>query len=472
MEDNQRQRAIAQIAQVVGVDLHHAEFLFDAAGGQEDGAIQMFYDHGVPAPPTSAGPGPRSQTPVPPRPGPPSLHRSQAQRSSPVSQVPLLLRLPVHVLGAGLAIVGATLKTSFRLAGFLGDRLLPRGVMRSVRGTLAVVLGTAPEPEPAAQAAEFIQQFQARYGDRHPVFEVAGVQQALQTARAAHKFLLVYLHSPLHEDTDLFCHRVLCSPAVVDSTSQHVVCWGGDVRKPDAHALTYRLGATTYPFVALLTLGTDNQVRMVSACQGCGLLPEGALLALLTRTVADQGAMLVAQRAELQEREMARRIMSEQNAEYEASLAADRQREAARQQELQEQEAAARRAAEAEAAARAAVEAEAARLEALASTIQQRRRDKRAALAPEPAPGTAGVALIRVRLPDGVNAVRSFLPDATVGHVFDFVDSLDSTNYLNYNLVSNYPRKVFERDGAMAAASLREEGLAPQAALFVQPQDA
>ncbi|KAJ9525634.1 hypothetical protein QJQ45_003344 [Haematococcus lacustris] len=393
MEDNQRQRAIAQIAQVVGVDLHHAEFLFDAAGGQEDGAIQMFY-------------------------------------------------------GFQACVKGA------------------------YTGTLAVVLGTAPEPEPAAQAVEFIQQFQARYGDRHPVFEVAGVQQALQTARAAHKFLLVYLHSPLHEDTDLFCHRVLCSPAVVDSTSQHVVCWGGDVRKPDAHALTYRLGATTYPFVALLTLGTDNQVRMVSACQGCGLLPEGALLALLTRTVADQGAMLVAQRAELQEREMARRIMSEQNAEYEASLAADRQREAARQQELQEQEAAARRAAEAEAAARAAVEAEAARLEALASTIQQRRRDKRAALAPEPAPGTAGVALIRVRLPDGVNAVRSFLPDATVGHVFDFVDSLDSTNYLNYNLVSNYPRKVFERDGAMAAASLREEGLAPQAALFVQPQDA
>ncbi|GFH13137.1 UBX domain-containing protein [Haematococcus lacustris] len=270
MEDNQRQRAIAQIAQVVGVDLHHAEFLFDAAGGQEDGAIQMFY------------------------------------------------------------------------------------------GTLAVVLGTAPELEPAAQAAEFIQQFQdtdlfchrvlcspavvdstsqhvvcwggdVRKPDAHAVRMVSACQGcgllpegallALLTRTVADQgAMLVAQRAELQErDTDLFCHRVLCSPAVVDSTSQHVVCWGGDVRKPDAHA-----------------------VRMVSACQGCGLLPEGALLALLTRTVADQGAMLVAQRAELQEREMARRIMSEQNAD--------------------------------------------------------------------------------------------FLPDATVGHVFDFVDSLDSTNYLNYNL--------------------------------------
>jgi hypothetical protein len=50
--------------------------------------------------------------------------------------------------------------------------------------------------------------------------------------------------------------------------------------------------------------------------------------------------------------------------------------------------------------------------------------------------GSPGCALIRVRLPDGVNASRAFGPEATVGTVFDWVDSLDSTTFWRYNLVS------------------------------------
>lgn len=49
--------------------------------------------------------------------------------------------------------------------------------------------------------------------------------------------------------------------------------------------------------------------------------------------------------------------------------------------------------------------------------------------------GTTGAALVRVRLPDGSNAQRSFPPGATVGSIFDFVDSLDATNYWAYSLV-------------------------------------
>ena len=44
------------------------------------------------------------------------------------------------------------------------------------------------------------------------------------------------------------------------------------------------------------------QVSLVSAAQGSALLAGGSALGLLMRTVADQGALLVAQRAEAQER--------------------------------------------------------------------------------------------------------------------------------------------------------------------------
>lgn len=44
------------------------------------------------------------------------------------------------------------------------------------------------------------------------------------------------------------------------------------------------------------------QVSLVCAAQGCVLLQPGVLLELLAGAVADHGALLVAQRADMQER--------------------------------------------------------------------------------------------------------------------------------------------------------------------------
>lgn len=116
-------------------------------------------------------------------------------------------------------------------------------------------------------------------------------------------------------------------------------------------------------------------------------------------------------------------------------------------------------------------EAEAAeqrRLQAVAS-IAARRQQKAASLPPEPAAGTAGIATIRVRLPDGKNQQRRFGPASTVQVLYDWVDSLEGFDSLNYNLVCAFPKKVFERSDA--AETLEEAGLVPQGALFVQVLD-
>jgi hypothetical protein len=57
--------------------------------------------------------------------------------------------------------------------------------------------------------------------------------------------------------------------------------------------------------------------------------------------------------------------------------------------------------------------AEQRRLQAAAS-IAARREQKAALLPEEPAVGSAGIATIRVRLPDGKNCQRRFGPDTTV----------------------------------------------------------
>ena len=51
--------------------------------------------------------------------------------------------------------------------------------------------------------------------------------------------------------------------------------------------------------------------------------------------------------------------------------------------------------------------------------------------------------------------------------MFDFVESLEEFAYPSYSLVSNFPRRVFS--ASCGGMSLQEAGLAPQGALFVQP---
>lgn len=53
--------------------------------------------------------------------------------------------------------------------------------------------------------------------------------------------------------------------------------------------------------------------------------------------------------------------------------------------------------------------------------------------------------------------------------VYDFVDSLEALTATKYTLASNFPRRVFTPD--LLPLTLAELGLAPQALLFVQPDD-
>ena len=55
----------------------------------------------------------------------------------------------------------------------------------------------------------------------------------------------------------------------------------------------------------------------------------------------------------------------------------------------------------------------------------------------------------------------------TLQVVYDFADSLEENECVQYALVVTYPRQ--ELGGEKLQMTLKECGLAPQAALFVQP---
>lgn len=58
---------------------------------------------------------------------------------------------------------------------------------------------------PDEDASHFISEFQKEYGDNGPQFQGVSYSQVVSNANRESKFLLIYLHSPLHDDTSKFC---------------------------------------------------------------------------------------------------------------------------------------------------------------------------------------------------------------------------------------------------------------------------
>jgi len=200
-------------------------------------------------------------------------------------------------------------------------------------------------------------------------------------------------------------------------------------------------------------------------------------------SVASEGhaARVVAAQADQRQRDMARRMREEQDAEYEASLLRDRKRA----QEQAEEKARL----EAEAAAAAAVAAaEQTRLACRQNALDARQRlaferlpvdpisspplgtTTTTTTTPPPASASSSaVTTVRLRLPGGTTASRRFRSDSPLQVVFDFVHTLPEvgSTLLVCHLVSSYPKRLFTpRDEQVTLADL---GLAPQATLFVQP---
>jgi len=193
------------------------------------------------------------------------------------------------------------------------------------------------------------------------------------------------------------------------------------------------------------------------------LLSEGALsteglLELLEGVLEDNGPMLVAARAEQEEREASRRIREEQERDFALALQEDQRKEKEKQEELERK----LREREEEELSRKKVEEK-------TQAVLSRRRERAEAIPEEPEPGEDGVSKVLIRFPDGSRVTRRFYDKERVKVIYNFVDSLESNTCYDYKLVSNFPRKVF--DESTFEQTLAEAGLSRQAMLFLQSED-
>ncbi|XP_059640877.1 plant UBX domain-containing protein 10 [Cornus florida] len=371
----------------------------------------------------------------------------------PFSVISGSLGLISGAIGLGMWAAGGVLSYSLSMVGFNSAR---NGDPSSSSPLVSVSAA-------ASEAMAFVANFERDYGTNRPNFVVEGFMDALQRSRHEFKLLFVYLHSPDHPDTPLFCERTLCSEALAAFVNENFVAWGGSIRASEGFKMSNSLKASRYPFCAVVMAATNQRIALLQQVEGPKSPEE--MLTVLQRVLEESAPVLVAARLDAEERRNNMRLREEQDAAYRAALEADQARERQRKEEQERME---REAAEAERkqkeeeearerAAREAAEKEAA--------LARMRQEKALSLGDEPEKGP-DVTQVLVRFPSGERKGRRFHSTTTIQSLYDYVDSLGCLEVESYNLVSNFPRVVYGAE--KQCMSLKEAGLHPQASLFVE----
>lgn len=345
------------------------------------------------------------------------------------------------------------------------------GGASAVWAFVSSLFGLPPRPtsevrDPVGDVVSFCAEYDARYGSAHPPFYRGSYVQALDVAKKELRFMLVYLHSEDHQDTDTFCSAVLADPQVVDYVSQSMLFWACSVRRPEGYRVSQALRENCYPALAVIVL---RQHRMVVVGKKEGMVAAGDLVSWLRQTVTEYEAFIVAARAERDERNLDREIRNEQEQAFQETLRRDQEREQrmaeedARRQEVAEEEARVQK--EAEKAKKAELDRK--------QEIQKQKIELASEIPEEPDIGETEAVRVLIKLPGGQRLERRFLRSHSLKHIFYFVfchpDSPDE-----FEIVSNYPKRRLPCKPTAEVKeppSLAEAGFGKSEMLFVNDLD-
>ncbi|KAF8283903.1 hypothetical protein C4B63_75g54 [Trypanosoma cruzi] len=275
------------------------------------------------------------------------------------------------------------------------------------------------------------------------------MDEARREAQRRGLYLLVYIHSPTHEDTHEFLTKVLSAPQVRELFGTRFVLFGASVLELEGRRLEGEMQVTTFPFLAvMLKRSTVLKVK--------GLLPAEDLVRNFQMAFEHWDGRLaeeVHQRLEREEKERARReeeqrahemraIDLERIRQYEEKVRERREREERLQRE---REAAERQRREEEEMRRRQQQEEARRR----SHVEELRAAATARLPVEP-PADADastVAFISLKSLRGKQYHRRFYRTEKLRHMRDYAMSLEDYDGDGFQLVAGYPPRPLDLDG-------------------------
>ena len=175
-----------------------------------------------------------------------------------------IITLPISVISGSLGLVSGAVGLGLWAAG---------GILSYSLGVIGLGSGSGQNAESSArlvsvsaaasEAIDFVSAFERDYGTTRPNFVGEGFMDALQRSRNAFKLLFVYLHSPDHPDTPLFCGRTLCSETIAAFVNENFVSWGGSIRASEGFKMSNSLKASRYPFCAVVMAATNQRIALL-----------------------------------------------------------------------------------------------------------------------------------------------------------------------------------------------------------------
>jgi FAS-associated factor 2 len=282
---------------------------------------------------------------------------------------------------------------------------------------------------PVQDVVHFINQYQIKYGTCHPNFYQGSYSQALNDAKKELKFLLVYLHSDDHENTEAFCRRVMPNQDFQDIIRENMLFWACSVSTPEGYRTSQALRENTYPFLALIVL-KNNKMTVVARIEGD--VGVDSVVSRLEQGVGDNEAYLVVERQDRMERSMTQTLRQQQDAAYLESLRADQEKEKKKkeQQEKTKMEQLEKQKKEDE---------EKQRKETLRRLKIEAGREVE--VKGEPGAGEPDVIRMVIKLPNGTRLERRFFKSDSLKHLYLFVFShSDAPDY--FEIATNFPKRT------------------------------
>ncbi|CAB3404903.1 unnamed protein product [Caenorhabditis bovis] len=251
--------------------------------------------------------------------------------------------------------------------------------------------------------------------------------------------LAIYIHNEKSIASNIFPTQVLCTEAISSLLRHQYIFWPWDITSDsnfmkllewlqilnisDVRQTLQRLSMSShesFPLIAII-VRDKSTFRLSNICKG--VETADAVVEKLMAGIEEYDSIRVREMKEKREREEREKIRNEQEAEYQASLAADRARMEARRREIEDQKAEEERRARAE-------EEENMRRQTLASMLPS-----------EPAANEQNIVHIKFRLPEGAQELRRFRSNETIQVLINYLSSKGYAPETHKYFNSDFPKK-------------------------------
>lgn len=173
-----------------------------------------------------------------------------------------IITLPFSIISGSLGLIsGAVGFGVWAASGVLSYGLSMIGLNSGRNGESSARLVSVSAA--VSEAMDFVTSFERDFGSLKPNFVAEGFMDALQRSRNEYKLLFVYLHSPDHQDTPVFCEKTLCNEDLVAFINENFVAWGGSIRASEGFKMSNSLKASRFPFCAVVMAATNQRIALL-----------------------------------------------------------------------------------------------------------------------------------------------------------------------------------------------------------------